>query len=430
MYKLDSLLNQIKSKKGFTWILLGQLLSVFILIISGKIIAIYIAPEVFGHYNLLLGAFTLASNLLFMPLIQSYRFSLQNHDQQRVTSFYITLIYICNCLISVSAGLAFAAGYISATAAVIFAAYAFVQSIQNIVLVYLNLKAQHKSYAISLIILNLTNLVLLFLLAICLRMASMEVLLFVLLISNALSVSFGFLKAKNQYGFHLKISREWKREKELIRELMQYVKPLIGLALLNWLNTQADRFILSAQLSVTEVGYYAAGYGLGSKIFLTLVGPMQLYLQPIIFNIKSQNAHPSVGQQATTKAFIGYAAIGLTLCAIIFFMRNFIGRTLLSSSYQPSFQIIPIIALGYLITTLSDLIYITFYAFGHSRIILTITFFVSITIISLNLILVPTHGITGAAIACVSGFTLQLILSLYFYRSVISKPLSYASTST
>lgn len=428
MLTLDSLLNQIKSKKGFAWILLGQLLSVVTMVASGKIIALYIAPEVFGHYNLLLGAFTLCSSLFFMPLIQAYRFSLQGHDHQQVISFYTTLTYICNCLIALGAGVAFLSGYISAAAAVIFAAYALVQSIQNIVLVYLNLKAQHKSFAISQIILNFSNLAFLILLIICLRMSSIEFLLLVLLSSNALAFGFGFLKFRSQYGLHLNWMKQWKGERALTSELLEYVKPLIGMALLIWLNTQADRFILSAHLSVAEVGYYAAGYGLGSKVFITLVGPLQLYLQPIIFNIKAQNFHPSVGRQATIKALIGYGLVGLVLCVLIFFMRDFIGNILLSPNYQPSFQIIPIIAFSYLISTSSDLIHVTFFAFGYSRTILKIIFCGSATIISLNLLLIPLYGINGAAIACLTGFAIQLILSLYFYSSVINKPLPYLRT--
>lgn len=421
MSSLSILHAKLRSRNDFLWIVLGQLCSLIAVVASVKIIALYVAPEVFGHYSLLLSAFALSTSLFFTPLVQAYRFSLQNHDHQDVVAFYTSKICLLGGLNALAAGIVSFLGYISAMSALLLAGYALVQNLHNLVVNHLNIRAQHKSYAIAQIVLNVAYLAFLLFVVAGLRWTSAENLLFTLLAASCSAFVVASARFRRLYklrffgGDHKKIDVH----RALFRELVHYVRPLVALALFAWLSTQADRFVLAGYLSATDVGYYAAGYGFGSKIFLALIGPIQLYLQPIIFNLKSKGLSPAIAARITLKATTSYLAVGLVVCIAIFLLRDVLGGLFLSESYRPSFLVIPVIALGYLVLTSIYLAEITFYAFGDTKYILWHNVGGATVIVFANLLLIPAFGLMGAAWACVIGFCFQLLLALWFYAAVL-----------
>jgi hypothetical protein len=69
LHALISLRDKLRGKKDFWWIAVAQLWSVVTVIASVKIIALYVTPDVFGHYNIV-ECVRVGNQLTLHPLLE------------------------------------------------------------------------------------------------------------------------------------------------------------------------------------------------------------------------------------------------------------------------------------------------------------------------------------------------------------------------
>ncbi len=70
---------------------------------------------------------------------------------------------------------------------------------------------------------------------------------------------------------------------ELDRELVRYVVPLVPLAILSWVHSVGDRYLLGALAGTGAVGLYAAVYGLVQRPMALVPNVLMLTLRPVFF---------------------------------------------------------------------------------------------------------------------------------------------------
>jgi len=390
-------------------LIITQIINAILGLISGKLIAMYITPSEFGKFNIQFAAFSFFSGIFIAPLLQFKKTAYKDYFGEygygnffkavALNSFFLALVMI-----------AFFTFYSNGE----FMSFWFM----GLVLIYIplyyfngfmadqfNILGKLKLFAQQSIVNNLTGA--LFIALMCLFFSvngsltlwTMQIMLVVLglLIFSRKIVRYQPLKRERFIVF-------WKKQ-------MKFTIPLIILAFFTWINNYFDRYIIEANLGLDEVGIYNVNYGLGSKFFLMLSPIFLVLLTPYVFQTNSIEFKKNMIAKYA-KVYFGF---GLILVAIIFLTNRFIGELLLSEQYESGFYIIYSTALCTLILTGTYLFETLLYVEHRTRTILFSNITAAVISVGLNLILVPSFGMTGAVLSALFASLARLIYTFIVY---------------
>jgi O-antigen/teichoic acid export membrane protein len=203
------------------------------------------------------------------------------------------------------------------------------------------------------------------------------------------------------------------------RELLFFSLPLLGIGLLDNLNSWIDTLILGYLKSTELVGIYNGALPFAKFIPLILTSVGFLYL-PVVTKLYSQNLKKEVKRiYAISTKWIFFTTLPLFL--VIFLFSKTILVKFLGINYITASLPLQILALGFLIHILFGLNGITLLAFGETKFLMWTSLFATIIGVILNISLIPTLGIIGASIATASIFLIAKVLrsgKLYFSYKV------------
>lgn len=209
-------------------------------------------------------------------------------------------------------------------------------------------------------------------------------------------------------GFYFRRALAWK--------MVLFGAPLILNSLGMFVINFGDRFILKESSGLAEVGIYSLGYKIGMGLIAFLVGqPFFLIWSVRRYSlIKEEGGSDRYGQ-----IFILYSLLLFWIWLFITgFSREMI--TLLApDSYYTAWEILPIIALGYILREWSDFFRGAFMIKNKTSYIGIITLVVSLYCIISYLILIPRYQAMGAAVATLSTFLLMALINGYWSIKVM-----------
>jgi O-antigen/teichoic acid export membrane protein len=179
--------------------------------------------------------------------------------------------------------------------------------------------------------------------------------------------------------------------------------------LANTLIYRVDIFIIAYFLTSSEVGYYAIAVLLVEKIWF--------------FNAAIGNAlFPSVlkmgvkeGAALTAKIVRVNLLIALIGIAILFAIAKPLTQVLFGASYGPSFLPLVWLLPGVLFLSVPKILVWHFGAMNKMEFAYTSSITALIINVILNLILIPAHGIAGAAIATSISYLIYAIVNIHYY---------------
>jgi O-antigen/teichoic acid export membrane protein len=214
---------------------------------------------------------------------------------------------------------------------------------------------------------------------------------------------------------------------EIAREMRRYAMPLIPMALLLWINSVSDRYIIEwISHDMSSVGVYAAGYGLISQPFLLIHGVVALTLRPVYFAAVSRVDH-----HRAERTFHLWLAITASICVTatisIFLARDIIVEVLLGPKYHGAAVFVPWIALGYLFYVIEQVLEQKLLAYKRTSSVLAAQTCGGVASITVTIPLVMHFGAIGAAYACPLYFLIQtLVVAILVYgRASNEYPASY-----
>lgn len=209
-------------------------------------------------------------------------------------------------------------------------------------------------------------------------------------------------------------------ERRLLGAMLRYSLPMVPTALFSWVIALADRFFVARYWNTTEVGLYSIGIAIGAVLTL-VTGAFQNAWSAFAFSIKEQPDAPRTYALVLDAYLVGtcFVALGLSVFAPEAL------RLLTTPDYYPAANVVPWIAIGYVMVGLFQITGIGAMLVRNTRPLFTAFAVAAAVNVVLNFVLIPRYGRLGAAIATLVA---QTVLPVYLlYRSQALYPIPYRS---
>ncbi|WP_049971339.1 flippase [Haladaptatus cibarius] len=192
-----------------------------------------------------------------------------------------------------------------------------------------------------------------------------------------------------------------------VRELLAYSAPLIVTMVLSILLTRMDTLMLADMRTSAEVGVYNAAYPLANSLLMVISSFGYLYL-PLTSRLDADGEHEEITDiyRITTKwifvftfpAFLVFTVFPGDVLSI-FFGQQYVGGGIA----------LAILSVGFFTSAAAGRNRTTLAALGHTKSILWVDVLTLALNFVLNILLIPSHGFVGAAIASAGAYVLRNI---------------------
>lgn len=198
----------------------------------------------------------------------------------------------------------------------------------------------------------------------------------------------------------------------ILKRLVAYGAPIVPAALLMLLLNGSDRYILRRFADLSAVGIYATAYAVAAAFNLLLVTPFKQAWTPLMWKMRESPEEASFHRRAL-RYYVAVMVVALVGTAVL----SPVAMSLVAGG-QPDFVAaafaIPVICLGFVLFGSYDVLAVGYF-FAARTIYYTITVAVAAGLdIALNLVLVPTAGLWGTAIAFAGSYLAFAALSGVF----------------
>ena len=202
----------------------------------------------------------------------------------------------------------------------------------------------------------------------------------------------------------------------MTKELLFFSVPLLAVSMLMMVMSWTDTLMLGYFKTPDVVGLYNAALPLANLLTVVIVSVGFLYI-PIISQVYGKNQMEELKRSyaiSTKWCFIGT----LPIFFVLFLFPDVVLNLLFGSRYIGAAVALQILAFGFIFNSYFGTNYHTLIAIGKSKFIMYCHLASSVTNISLNLLLIPSFGIKGAAIASGVSFAGVTILeTIKLHRS-------------
>ncbi len=194
-------------------------------------------------------------------------------------------------------------------------------------------------------------------------------------------------------------------------QLRRYSTPLIPMALFGWAGGLLDRYLIFGLLGAGAAGVYAAAYGLASRPFLLTQGILEQTYRPHVMKALSD-----VGWVAARRDWSRWMAWQVTLhvlgLGLLVVASRPLVRLLLGPEYSAAALLLPWIAAGYLLLSLSYGYDRILLMMDRTRMLLGFQLLGTAVMAAVTWLAASRWGLQGAAVAVPVYFGVQLLISM------------------
>jgi O-antigen/teichoic acid export membrane protein len=182
--------------------------------------------------------------------------------------------------------------------------------------------------------------------------------------------------------------------------------------------TQTDMLMLTYFTTTHDVGLYAVALPI-SLLLLFFMRPINIVFAPLIAKYSAEKKEKELTETISTAYKYAFVLlVPIVLCFTLF--PELIISLLFSNEYIPAVHALQILAVGTLFYSFSLFNSIIFNGLGKAKVMAVVVALISLLNIILNLFLIPTYTITGAAISTSISYILLFIISTTYISKEIS----------
>lgn len=209
----------------------------------------------------------------------------------------------------------------------------------------------------------------------------------------------------------------WRFSRPMLRGMLTYGAPQVPYGILNQAVGMADRFVLSVYMPLGEVGRYLIGSTIAGVIKFYPVA-FETAWMPFAFDSLKRRDAPALFARLGTYAF---AVLALSTVALAGLAAPIIDIAL-PAAYQGAAPIVPLLALGMAVQSLSWFIVTSLNVAKKTHVYPVVTGIGAAASIAANLLLIPKFGMFGAALALLLSQLLATGATTYFAQRAYRIP--------
>jgi len=218
------------------------------------------------------------------------------------------------------------------------------------------------------------------------------------------------------------IRARWAPTEEIRRHL-RYGLPLTATFALGWIVSASDRFLVAWLMNEAAVGNYAVGYDLAQQSVGVLLAIVNTAAYPLAVHALEQQGPLGARAQLEQNGSL-IIAIALAGAAGLIVLAPGILQLLVGAEFRSGTStVLPWIAAAAAVAGIKAFhLDIAFHLAAKSKYLILVTAVAAATNIVLNLLLIPTFGILGAAWATLAAYTAAATSSAWLGRRIFSMP--------
>ncbi|HBG04824.1 MAG: hypothetical protein A2075_11505 [Geobacteraceae bacterium GWC2_58_44] len=197
-------------------------------------------------------------------------------------------------------------------------------------------------------------------------------------------------------------------DRQILWRFLKMALPLLPVFFFSWVIQSSDCYFLAYFKGEQAVGKYSIIYGLTSVV-LSLTLALNFFWFPVSARLWAENREKY--RTAFVAVFAGFVAVLFLVVTLFELNSALIVRLMVSrAEYRDAHVITGIIAFAFAMQVLITLLTAPLYANGNTKTIFTVYLCGGLINILLNLLLIPTTGIIGAATATALSYLVIVLL--------------------
>ncbi len=202
-------------------------------------------------------------------------------------------------------------------------------------------------------------------------------------------------------------------------KLLIFGAPLLLFDLSSLVNGYADRFLISHFLGSAQVGIYSVGYNFATYVQGLITAPLWMTIFPIYTKIWETDG------PAKTAEFLNlflnyYLALAILVIAGVTVTSRELITLLATTKFVAAASVTPLVIASVMLYGTTHITAAGFYLAKRTKTIAMLTLSCAFINILLNLFLIPSYGILGAAYATVASYLILTALITSFSRELLS----------
>jgi len=196
----------------------------------------------------------------------------------------------------------------------------------------------------------------------------------------------------------------------VLKDMIKFGLPLIPSNMAAYMVHASDRYFIKEYVDMGAAGLYSIGYKIGSLVNSFVTSPFTQIWTPRRFETyKSEGA-----EQLYARIFTYFVTVSLFVSLMISIMAKEIIIVLVDEAFWPAYKVVPIITLSYTIFSFHYHFNIGIMMKKATKYLAYINVSNGILNLILNILLIRTYGIWGAAFATLFCFIFKVALTFYF----------------
>jgi O-antigen/teichoic acid export membrane protein len=211
-------------------------------------------------------------------------------------------------------------------------------------------------------------------------------------------------------------------EKDIFKRVIAYSLPIIPSLISAWVLNLSDRILIEKFINVSYVGIYSLGYQLGGAI-LILTSAFFVAYNPYFFN-KATTVDNVAAKQELSRINDLFTVVVIVISSILCLFSEEMFKIFFPPAFQKASYVFSLVCIANIFFQVSGLYNLAFHQKKKTKELFYVTLASAVINLGLNVLLIPTFSIYGAAISTLLSFIIMLgityCLSLKYYSILIN----------
>jgi O-antigen/teichoic acid export membrane protein len=216
----------------------------------------------------------------------------------------------------------------------------------------------------------------------------------------------------------------WTFSPRLVLQALAFGLPEIPVRMATWALRFIDRLILQAYLPLRVVGLYSLGYMMGGTAFELIASSVNSAILPFFYLTATKESKADSARLFADVAVYNTALLGFLGLGTILFAREVI-LVLATPEYLDAEAVVPLVAWASIFQALANVPTRAIYLAKKTGYLPLVFVVPAMMNIGLNVLLIPRHGMLGAAWATLLTYPVLFALTLWVAQKVYTIPYDY-----